>query len=225
MTALLVSVRSCEEAETALRGGAALIDVKEPSRGAMGRADIEIIEAIVHQVDRRTPVSAAMGELLVQQQPFAPPRQLTFAKWGLYGANLYGWQKALLRLRESYSCCVVPCAYAEADSIHSPTPEEVAIFAATHRFPVLLVDTFHKNDQTLLDYLQPEQLARIAERCRDGGVQLALAGSLNITAIQRLLPLRPTWFAVRGAACEGGRHGRVQEYRVRDLVRCIQNNS
>ena len=36
MTGLLVSVRSAEEAEIALAGGANLIDIKEPSRGALG---------------------------------------------------------------------------------------------------------------------------------------------------------------------------------------------
>ena len=39
MTRLLVSVRSAAEAEAALAGGAAVIDVKEPTRGALGRAD------------------------------------------------------------------------------------------------------------------------------------------------------------------------------------------
>ena len=38
---LLVSVRSAEEARAALEGGAALIDVKEPSRGSLGSASVE----------------------------------------------------------------------------------------------------------------------------------------------------------------------------------------
>ena len=37
-TQLLVSVRSPAEALAALEGGAALIDVKEPARGSLGRA-------------------------------------------------------------------------------------------------------------------------------------------------------------------------------------------
>ena len=45
-----------------------------------------------------------------------------------------------------------------------------------------------------------------------------LAGSLGPAEIERLLPLAPDWFAVRGAACEGGRGGRVTEPRVRALV-------
>ena len=37
-TRLLVSVRSAAEAEEALAGGAALIDVKEPANGPLGKA-------------------------------------------------------------------------------------------------------------------------------------------------------------------------------------------
>ena len=39
MTRLLVSVRNGQEAEAALAGGAHVIDVKEPARGSLGRAD------------------------------------------------------------------------------------------------------------------------------------------------------------------------------------------
>ena len=53
MTRLLVSVRSVEEAEAALAGGADLIDVKEPTRGSLGRADDAVIAAILRR--RRWP--------------------------------------------------------------------------------------------------------------------------------------------------------------------------
>src|SRR2546430_1416012 len=54
---LLVSVRSVDEALAALEGGADLIDAKEPSRGSLGQADLDVLEAIVSKVGRRTPVS------------------------------------------------------------------------------------------------------------------------------------------------------------------------
>ena len=63
MTRLLVSVRSAAEAEAALAGGAAVIDVKEPARGALGRADDAVIADVVRAVAGRAPVSAALGEL------------------------------------------------------------------------------------------------------------------------------------------------------------------
>ena len=47
---LLVSVRSSEEALAAIEGGADILDVKEPTRGSLGMANIEIVAAIARQV-------------------------------------------------------------------------------------------------------------------------------------------------------------------------------
>ncbi len=86
MTALLVSVRSAAEAEAALAGGAALIDVKEPARGALGRADDAVIADVVRAVAGRAPVSAALGELR-DGAPALPAGLglLSFVKCGLAG--------------------------------------------------------------------------------------------------------------------------------------------
>src|SRR5690242_18461623 len=60
---LLVSVRSAAEAQAALTGGASLIDVKEPARGSLGRADAATLTDVLRMVAGRRPVSAALGEL------------------------------------------------------------------------------------------------------------------------------------------------------------------
>src|SRR5262245_44632800 len=84
---LLVSVRSAEEAEAALAGSADLIDVKEPSRGSLGRADEATIAAVMRAVGGRRPVSAALGELRDDPSPCSIPG-LTYVKWGLAGGTL-----------------------------------------------------------------------------------------------------------------------------------------
>ena len=43
---LLVSVRTIEEARAALAGGADIIDIKEPTRGSLGRADEAVLTSI-----------------------------------------------------------------------------------------------------------------------------------------------------------------------------------
>src|SRR4051794_16896845 len=83
---LLVSVRSAEEAACALAGGAALIDVKEPLRGALGRADDAVIRAVVQAVGAARPVSAALGEWAEQDQSI-PDLGLMYVKWGLAGCG------------------------------------------------------------------------------------------------------------------------------------------
>src|SRR2546421_8597639 len=94
---LLVSVRSAVEAVAALHGGAALIDVKEPRRGSLGRAEDATIAAVVACIAGRVPVSAALGELVEPESVPYAGSGLAFMKWGLAGVVAAGnWQ---LRLR------------------------------------------------------------------------------------------------------------------------------
>src|SRR5438309_5093912 len=118
MANLLISVRSVAEAEAALKGGAGLIDIKEPLRGPLGRADHETIAAIIRRVGGMLPVSAAMGELLEDPGPFSG-HGLTYLKWGLAGYPAGSeWQRDLLgvarRLRAlTIAGTLVPVAYAD----------------------------------------------------------------------------------------------------------------
>ena len=61
---LLVSVRSAEEAEAALIGGADWIDLKEPSAGPLAAVGVEVAKQVVDCVAGRRPISAALGELI-----------------------------------------------------------------------------------------------------------------------------------------------------------------
>jgi (5-formylfuran-3-yl)methyl phosphate synthase len=220
---LLVSVRDAAEAEAALAGGADLIDVKEPSRGPLGRADGATIADVLKAVAPRVAVSAALGELrdcplvrVVQELPCG----VAYIKWGLSGLLRRNWSAHLERARwfvQSQSL-VVAVAYADWVPAESPRPADVVAFASGRRSSVMLLDTFQKDGSTLLSWLSTDEVAALVESCRAGNVKIALAGSLGPAEIQQLLPLAPDWFAVRGAACEGGRVGRVTADRVRALA-------
>src|SRR5688500_11033384 len=90
MTGLLVSVRSAIEARAELAGGANLIDVKEPRRGALVAADAVVWREVEVAVAGGVPLSAALGE--VADEPPADPRLLgptyRFAKIGLAYATV-----------------------------------------------------------------------------------------------------------------------------------------
>jgi uncharacterized protein (UPF0264 family) len=221
---LLVSVRSPGEAEAALAGGADLIDVKEPQRGSLGRADDATVKAVLEQVAGRRPVSAALGELLSSPEP-PTVTGLSYAKWGLAGsvAGAGDWRRALReaseRLRQADpGCRLVVAAYADWRRAASPAPEEVRIAVAEEGWGTLLVDTWDKDGSTLLDWMPLEEVEWLCRGCRAGGVRVALAGSLGVAEIEALRRAEPDWFAVRGAACRGGRTGTIDAGAVRRLV-------
>lgn len=224
---LLVSVRSEAEAEAALAGGADVLDVKEPARGALGRAAAETVAAVVRTVAGRRPVSAALGELAQEPEPFAG-RGLSYVKWGLAGYGGQGgrdWrcdlEAAADRVRRhDPGCRVVAVAYADAQRAQAPPVEEVAAFVQRWPGGLLLLDTWEKGTgRTLLDWFDVADADRLCRQCRSADVRVALAGSLRPARIRQLLPLRPDWIAVRGAACAGNdRAGAVSADRVRALA-------
>jgi (5-formylfuran-3-yl)methyl phosphate synthase len=224
MTRLLVSVRDADEAERALAGGADLVDVKEPTRGALGRADDDVVAEVVERVAGRRPVSAALGELRGWREPL-PPAGLTFVKWDLagYARTMHWWEElAALSVRVEQGrpgCRPVAVAYADWQRAEAPAPEAVCACAVQLRLGALMLDTWAKDGTTLLDWLSEDAIAQLARACRAAGVALALAGALTTKEIVRLRGEQADWIAVRGAACaEGERTGGIVLERVRALA-------
>jgi uncharacterized protein (UPF0264 family) len=223
---LLVSVRSAAEAEAALAGGAGLIDVKEPSRGSLGRADAAVLAAVLDMVAGRRPVSAALGELKEGTRPISPEgdtgRVPTFVKWGLAGYGIAADRRRDLLHAASLlpsPCRPVAVAYADWRRAAAPSPADVCAFACEHRWGAFLIDTWQKDGSTLLDWCSLHDLSAMRARCRAAGVPVALAGSLGADQIRDLRALRPDWFAVRGAVChQGVRTQLIDADRVRRLV-------
>ncbi len=226
MAGLLVSVRSPAEAVAALEGGAAIIDVKEPRHGPLGRAADAVIAGVVGCVAGRRPVSAALGELAYATGSIPP--DLTYAKFGLAGCRGRDWQNLFLnKVRERSSekgPHLVLTAYADWQRADAPPVAQVVAFACRQAGNILLIDTYAKGENggrrlTLLDWLSLEDLGDLRRTCRAAKVRLALAGSLGPKEIARLKGIQPDWIAVRGAVCAGGhRDAAVSAARVRDLV-------
>ena len=115
MTQLLISVRSAEEAAIAVRGGADWIDVKEPSRGSLGAADVSIQREVVAAVNGERPVSAALGELIEQSGSDSLAPGVAFAKVGLArAADCSDWRERWRQWADALPAAVHPVAVAYA---------------------------------------------------------------------------------------------------------------
>jgi uncharacterized protein (UPF0264 family) len=235
---LLVSVRSAAEALAALSGGADVIDVKEPNLGSLGAADDDTISAVVRAVNGRAPVSAALGELvdLIALSDGTNAQTLvdgvSLFKIGLAGCRALDdwpdrWQHAidsLVSTSSTGSAQTVAVVYADWHAAQSPSPHEVLSAAIQRRCPVLLIDTWDKSAGTLFDHWPAGELECYITEVRSHNLSVVLAGSLtgpNITLASRLVP---DLVAVRTAACEGGRTGRVSERKVRELKNVIASS-
>lgn len=222
---LLVSVRDAAEAVQALAGGADVIDVKEPRRGALGPASPETWSEVVATVGGRRPVSVALGELLWDdvEDRAAEAVGVQFAKIGLHDCQgtdwVARWQAAWSALPRGVERVAV--AYADWKAAKAPRPDEVVAAAGPAGCRWLLVDTYFKSMGDLLTWLPPADLAAFVERAQQAGLAVVLGGSLSASTIPQILPLGPRWIAVRGAACPGGRLTSVSADSIRELRRLL----
>ena len=211
MAKLLVSVRSAVEAQAAVAGGAAIVDVKEPSRGPLGQAQCSVWRAVRDVVPPSIPVSVALGEL--NEWFGADPPEVANGAWSGIGFRKLGLANAGpdwcdrwrdLRLRLGGSGCADPAwvavVYVDWQSARAPDPDAVIRAAAElDECRGVLFDTWDKSRRTYIDHTWKPRIAQI----RDSGRLVALAGGVDIEAIARLAPLEPDIVAVRGAACAG----------------------
>lgn len=234
MTRLLVSVRNAAEAHAALAGGVDLIDIKEPSAGALGAATPDVWREVLRAVDRRRPVSVALGELLepdatrLAAQAAAVSAEsrgsngvgLAFAKVGLAGCRLVDdWPDRWQQLIGALGDLIAPVAvfYADAENANSPEIGTVCEQASRLGCRMLLIDTFDKSVGPLSELVSATELLRWVSLARGHGLGAVIGGSLRAEHFAAALDCRPEYVAVRGAACEGSRVGPITSDRVRLL--------
>lgn len=230
MTRLLVSVRSAEEAEAALAGGADFIDVKEPRRGALGCADPAVLCAVAEAVGERAPLSAALGELAVPRPPeiYRALAGYQFAKLGLADAAKLGdwpaqWRRAANELPEGVRPVAV--AYADWQRCSAPSPWAILHHARAHDCAALLIDTFHKDGSTIFDAIECDELAPILAAARQADLLTLIAGSLRTCDLPNAVAVAPDVLAVRGAVCRGARTAAVCAELVAEFRAELARNS
>jgi (5-formylfuran-3-yl)methyl phosphate synthase len=166
---------------------------------------------------------------LIDDRGGSVPARLSFVKWGLAGYGTSTAWRPRLEARRGCGPEVVAVAYADWQCARAPSVDDVFAFAAERPGSVLLLDTHCKEAArpggarpTLLDWIRPVQVQELCNNCHAVGLQIAVAGSLGMAEIVELSPACPDWFAVRGAACEGGRDGNVSVAKVEALARIIE---
>jgi uncharacterized protein (UPF0264 family) len=229
---LLVSVVDAAEARVAAAGGADVIDVKDPSLGAIGEAAPHVVRAVREATPRHLPVSAALGD-----GPFAPAvaarlvqaataSGADFVKLGVRHTSLGDAATSLRAARATLppGGRLVVAGFADSARAGSPAPADLPGLAADVGAHGCLLDTAVKDGRGLFDWLDDAELSTFVEACRARRLLSALAGSLRVEDLARLGPIGPDLVGVRGAACIGDRvRGRVDAARVRALVQARES--
>lgn len=228
---LLVSVRSEEEVAAALAGGADIIDAKEPRHGSIGAVSRGVLNRIIERVPAEYPLSIALGDV-------ANPRELElsistlelrgrigpiYLKVGFAGVASPDAVTEVLRMavqaaaRHASSPHIIAVAYADYSLAETVAPNSIRAAALDVGCAGILLDTFSKVGGNLLTWYPTDALARWIADGREDGLLIAIAGGLGTTEVPHVSDLQPDVLGVRGAACEGGRNGRINSERVAEL--------
>lgn len=232
---VLVSVRSTVEAAEAVAGGAAIVDVKEPSRGPLGRADVEVAVSIGRIVGGRASLTLACGELADAAAISASTSTIAerlasddhpgplAAKAGPAGMPLDRWRRDYESLatrlgRTAGGIELVAVAYADWRAAEAPDPTRLIEAAVAVGAATILIDTFDKAAGGLLE---PTELGPVRDwvaAAHAGGVRVALAGRLSLVGVSLAAGLGADIVGVRSAACGGSRLGQVDRGHVAEIV-------
>jgi (5-formylfuran-3-yl)methyl phosphate synthase len=233
---LLVSVSSAAEAAEALAGGADVIDAKDPLAGALGAVSAEVLREINAIVAGRRLLTAALGDAAGEAAIECAARTFAAAGAVLVKVGFAGIDSARRvatltaagvrgAAAGSGSAAVVAVAYADADRVGSLAPAALVEVAARAGAAGVLLDTADKSGPGLRELVQPPALAAWVTEAHDAGLLVAVAGKLTAADLTFVRDAGADIAGVRGAACDGGRTGRVTADKVRLLTHVVSGFS
>jgi len=222
MTGFLASVVSAAEADIALAGGADILDLKDPSTGALGALSSDTIADAVAHVAKRRIVSATAGDLPMEPGVVRDAVQrlaalgVDIVKVGLFSGG--DVDACIQALREETTCGTRLVAVMFADQ----TPDYSLIPRLRDAgFAGVMLDTAGKSLGGLRTHLPPEMLAGFVRAASHHGLMSGLAGSLRLEDVGPLAALGPDYLGFRGGICSDGRQSSLSPERLRAVRAAI----
>ncbi len=203
MTQILISVTSIAEAQIALDCGADIIDLKDPSAGALGALPLSLIKEITSHINGQKLVSATIGdlpmvaEMIVKQVTLLAETKVDYIKIGFFEAANFNECLATLKLVTQNGIKLIAVLFAEYDY-----PESLLDAIKKAGFIGIMLDTAKKNGQTFFDYYSEKQGKEFANKILALDLTFGLAGSLKLENLVMVKQLNPSYIGFRGGVCD-----------------------
>jgi uncharacterized protein (UPF0264 family) len=227
---LLVSPINREEAIIASRGGADIVDVKNPKEGSLGANFPWIIRDVKEAVNGRQPISATIGDFNYKPGTAslaalgAAVAGADYIKVGLYDIQTEAQALDLLtkitRAVKDYDSTkrVVASGYSDYKRINSISPLLLPAIAAEAEIDVVMVDTAIKDGKSTFEFMDEKILTEFTALAHEHGLENAIAGSLKFEDLPVLDKIGPDIIGVRGMVCGGDRRTSIRQELVEKLV-------
>ncbi len=204
MTGFLASVDNLEDAIAVSEHGADIIDLKDPSQGALGGLTIKAIHDIVDHLWEKSIVSATVGDLdadvslILEQIGNVADTGVDYVKVGMFSQEHIDKCLPTFEYHARRGVKIIAVLFADIDF---DIQETVKICKKAHLTGVMM-DTAGKNAGSLLLHREINELANFIQTAKNHGLLTGLAGSLRAKDIETLLPINPDYIGFRTALCK-----------------------
>lgn len=233
----MISPANESEALQAIKGGADIIDVKNPMEGPLGANFPWVIRQIRNLVPPNLEMSCTLGEApnlsgtISLAALGAATIGVNYVKAGLFGCKTAQEAEYLIRnvvkAVKSYnsSIRVVVAGYADAERITTVDPMLVPNIARKSKADVAMIDTAIKDGQGLFRFLQEDQIQEFISKAHNYGMSAAISGSLKKDDLKKAYVLGADIVGLRGAACTSNdrEKGQITAKKVQELAMVVKH--
>lgn len=203
MTRLLISVKSVEEALIARYADVDLIDLKDPSVGALGALDVNVVGQVVSAIDKAALISATVGEAHTNTKALVHDIKL-YASLGvdvikIAVSDLFQQQDFFAEMLQLTAKKIKLVAVFFADK---PLKLDLIATLKESGFYGAMLDTSVK-DFSLLNVQSELQLKKFLDLTGQYQLVSGLSGSVSKDDLTALMALQPAFIGMRGGVCEG----------------------
>ena len=223
MSKILASIKDLSEAKILMGTDIDIIDLKDPSKGALGRLKKNDIEIIVNFINKKKLTSSTVGDLPNDKELISKNvneislTNVDFIKIGVYDND---YIKTLCNIKSSKKLIAVFFA-----DRFLPTKDEIRDLKNSG-FSGVMVDTSNKKSGNLFNHVTYSQINNFLTVAKNINLLTGIAGSINKTHIGEIIKLNPNYMGFRGALCENNtiRSSNISAINVNSIVKLVKDH-
>ena len=223
MSKILASIKNISEAKILIDSEIDIIDLKDPSNGALGKLENNDIEDIINFISKKKLTSSTIGDLPNDERLIAKNvsdlsnTEVDFIKIGVYENNYIDTLSKIIS-------CKKLIAVFFADKF-LPTKEEIIILKNSG-FSGVMIDTSNKKSGNLFNHVSDTDVHDFILNAKNLNLLTGIAGSINSSHINQIVRLNPNYMGFRGALCEDKqmRNSKISASNVKNIVHLVKNS-
>ena len=224
MSKVLGSIKNLDEAKTLLDSAIDIIDLKDPSKGALNLQNQRWKLITLEFINKKKLTSSTVGDLPNDESIITDTVQdisetnVDFIKIGVYGKN---YIQTLCKIRSSKKLIAVFFA-----DKFLPDQSNLEILKKSG-FSGVMIDTCDKMLGNLFDHISLLEIEKFLSNTKKINLISGIAGSIKSEHLDRILELNPTYIGFRGALCEDNqlRGSSISKHNVESIVSIIKKTT